>query len=116
MAHPLHSMASPPPWLADPGMGLRLGEAAEVCGSLVHSVIGPGEIAGERICNDSRILQPGDIFVALSSEKRDGHLFVVDALERGACFAIVSQWPLPADLHDDQGVLVVRDVDAALVK
>jgi UDP-N-acetylmuramoyl-tripeptide--D-alanyl-D-alanine ligase len=115
MAQPLHS-ASPPPWLADPGMGLRLTDAAAICGSLLHSAIGPGALAGERICNDSRILQSGDIFVALSSEQRDGHLFVSDALARGARFAIVSQWPLPVDLAPEQGILVVRDVDAALVR
>lgn len=116
MTQPYHSIASPPPWLADPGMGLSLAEAATVCGSLLHSAFGPASATGERICNDSRILQPGDIFVALSSPQRDGHLYVSDALARGARFAIVSQWPLPVDLAPDQGILVVRDVDAALVR
>jgi UDP-N-acetylmuramoyl-tripeptide--D-alanyl-D-alanine ligase len=97
-------------------MHLRLDAAAEVCGALRVAVFGPSEITGERICNDTRILQPGDIFVALSSEQRDGHLYVGHALERGACFAIVSQWPLPVELGPEQGILVVRDVDAALVR
>jgi UDP-N-acetylmuramoyl-tripeptide--D-alanyl-D-alanine ligase len=105
---------SPPPWLAEPGMGLTLGEATVVLGPLLRTTVGSSDLVGERICNDSRLLQPGDIFVALT-ERRDGHIYVGDAFERGASFAIVSQWPLPIELAPAQGVLVVRDVDAALV-
>lgn len=41
--------------------------------------------------NDSRSLKPGDCFVALSTDKRDGHDFVAAAAERGAVAAIVSR-------------------------
>jgi len=40
--------------------------------------------------SDSREVQPGDLFFALSGETLDGHRFIGDALERGAV-AIVSQ-------------------------
>jgi UDP-N-acetylmuramoyl-tripeptide--D-alanyl-D-alanine ligase len=116
MASPLHDSQSPSPWLADPGMNLCLGEAAIALGSLLRTTVGPASLAGERICNDTRLLTPGDIFVALA-ERRDGHQFVGQALERGARFVIVSQWPLPdVTLTSEQGALVVRDVDAALVR
>ncbi len=105
--------ASPPPWLADPGMGLGLGEAALALGPLLRAVVGSASIVGERVCNDSRLIAPGDVFVALA-DRRDGHLFVGDALARGASFVIVHQWPLPDPPGTDQGALVVRDVDAAL--
>ena len=114
--HPHSGVASPPSWLADPGMGLRLSEAAAACGPLLHTVLGSENLVGERICNDTRILEPGDVFVALSSEKRDGHAFVPAALAKGARFVIVSQWPLEGVLGPEQGALVVRDVDAALVR
>ena len=39
---------------------------------------------------DSRAVAPGDLFVALVAE-RDGHLFVADALARGAACAMVAQ-------------------------
>lgn len=107
--------SSPPPWLADPNMQLRLGEAATALQSLTRATIGDASIAGERICNDTRLLQPGDIFIALS-DRRDGHDFVPQALARGAAFVIVSNWPLVDELPPHQGVLVVRDVDAALAR
>jgi len=47
---------------------------------------------------DSRLIQPGGMFVALPGEHRDGHEFVGDAFARGAKVALVSQWP-PGDLR-----------------
>jgi len=41
--------------------------------------------------NDSRSIKPGECFVALSTDKRDGHDFVADAAARGAVAAIVSR-------------------------
>jgi UDP-N-acetylmuramoyl-tripeptide--D-alanyl-D-alanine ligase len=42
---------------------------------------------------DTRTLKPGDLFVALQGESRDGHRFVPAALERGASAALVSHKP-----------------------
>jgi UDP-N-acetylmuramoyl-tripeptide--D-alanyl-D-alanine ligase len=55
---------------------------------------------------DSRDLDPGDLFVALTGE-RDGHAFVAGALERGAAGALVSQ-------PGDGPRIVVDDTLAAL--
>lgn len=46
------------------------------------------------LCHDSRILQPGEVFLALRTEQRDGHDFIPDAVARGAA-AILCQRPLP---------------------
>jgi UDP-N-acetylmuramoyl-tripeptide--D-alanyl-D-alanine ligase len=43
-----------------------------------------GEIAYERIAVDSRRAGPGDLFVALRGNNTDGHLFIDDAVSRGA--------------------------------
>ena len=43
------------------------------------------------IAIDSRAVQPGEIFVALSGEHVDGHDFVADALARGAVCAVVER-------------------------
>jgi UDP-N-acetylmuramoyl-L-alanyl-D-glutamate--2,6-diaminopimelate ligase len=43
---------------------------------------------------DSRKIQPGDLFVALSGTSIDGHLFIADAVKRGAS-AIVGSQPGP---------------------
>lgn len=40
---------------------------------------------------DSRTVSPGQLFFAIRGRKRDGHLFVEQALERGAAGAVVEQ-------------------------
>ena len=56
---------------------------------------------------DSRSLEPGDLFVALS-DKRDGHDFVAAALTAGAAAAMVSR--VPENAPDGAPLLVVADV------
>jgi len=60
---------------------------------------------------DSRTLEPGDLFVALS-DRRDGHDFVAAALEKGAAAALVSR--RPAGVGPKAPLLMVDDVLAAL--
>ncbi|MGH7107859.1 MAG: UDP-N-acetylmuramoyl-tripeptide--D-alanyl-D-alanine ligase [Acetobacteraceae bacterium] len=65
---------------------------------------------------DSRTLRPGDLFVALEGEHRDGHDFVADALSRGAAGALVSRLPPGAShgLSPGAPLLMVTDTLAAL--
>jgi len=75
----------------------------------------PGEWHGappERVAGfafDTRRLARGECFVALRTERRDGHDFVPDAAEGGAACAIVER-PVAADLPQ----LVVEDAWRAL--
>jgi UDP-N-acetylmuramoyl-tripeptide--D-alanyl-D-alanine ligase len=58
---------------------------------------------------DTRTLQPGEIFVALRTARRDGHQYLAEARTRGAAAAIVStQQP------DELPQLVVGDTNVAL--
>jgi len=75
-----------------------------------------GRIVGDsvrfaRVTTDSRTLQDGDLFVALSGERFDGHDFVAAAFERGAVAALVA-----ADRADDVtgNLVVAADPQAAL--
>lgn len=43
------------------------------------------------VSTDTRTLQPGDLFVALTGENSDGHKFLADALARGAVGVVVSR-------------------------
>jgi len=60
---------------------------------------------------DTRTIQPGDLFVALSAA-RDGHDFVAQALEKGASAALVSR--IPEGLTEAAPLLIVADVQTAL--
>jgi len=61
---------------------------------------------------DTRTLQPGDLFVALS-DVRDGHDYIIEALEKGAAACMVSQ--IPDEVDETAPLLVVDDVLEALV-
>lgn len=56
---------------------------------------------------DTRTLQPGDLFVALTAA-RDGHDFVAQALEKGAAAALVSH--VPEGVGAQAPLLIVPDV------
>lgn len=67
----------------------------------------PSEFA--RVISDTRQVQPNDIFLALTGERFDGHDFVAQAMNAGACAAIVNR---PLDVNIPQ--LVVADTRLAL--
>ncbi|MEI7652584.1 MAG: Mur ligase domain-containing protein, partial [Verrucomicrobiota bacterium] len=58
---------------------------------------------------DTRALRTGDVFVAVRTERRDGHDFLADARARGAACALVSR-----RVADDLPQLVVDDSLSAL--
>ncbi|QSA95930.1 UDP-N-acetylmuramoyl-tripeptide--D-alanyl-D-alanine ligase [Methylococcus sp. EFPC2] len=41
---------------------------------------------------DSRTLAPRDLFFALTGPRFDGHAYIADAFDRGACGAVVERW------------------------
>ena len=81
-------------------------EAAEATGGQAR---GNWQAGGVSI--DTRTLQPGDLFVALSAA-RDGHEFVAQALEKGAGAAMVSH--IPEGVAADAPLLIVPEVLPAL--
>ena len=77
-----------------------------------------GRLAGPTVatdfhdwCYDSRLARPGQIFVAIRTDRRDGHAFIQDAIAKG-CTGVLCErpsTPLP-----EATVVVVPDVRAAL--
>jgi len=68
--------------------------------------------APSRVWHDSRSLRAGDLFVALPGARTDGHTFLGDVFENGACSAIVSD---PSSAPDTaRNLIVVADPLAAL--
>jgi UDP-N-acetylmuramoyl-tripeptide--D-alanyl-D-alanine ligase len=68
----------------------------------------------ERIAVDSRQVTPGDLFVALAGEHRNGHEFIADAIAQGAAGVLVKQ-PPNFELNGDKvAIFQVREPLAAL--
>jgi len=72
----------------------------------------PGRWVATGVSIDTRSLEPGDLFVALTGESRDGHEFVADALKRGAAAALVSRQP--PGVTPDAPLLMVSDTQVGL--
>ncbi|MGM0561100.1 MAG: UDP-N-acetylmuramoyl-tripeptide--D-alanyl-D-alanine ligase, partial [Pseudomonadota bacterium] len=70
---------------------------------------GEGDWSASGVSIDTRSLEPGDLFVALSGPNFDAHNFVAEAFSRGAAAAIVSR-ALPAE----GPLVVVEDTLQAL--
>jgi len=71
--------------------------------------------------SDSRDIKPGDAFVALKGSKADGHMFVRQALERGASLLLVNLAEMDklAEECPDLGevsVIAVSDTSVALAR
>ena len=72
-------------------MKLTLAEVAALLGVPCAG----GDAAVRRVVTDSRILQPGDLFIALRGEKFDGGNFAAEALRRGAAGVVLDTVQAP---------------------
>ncbi len=84
---------------------------ADACGGTF--VRGAADTLVSRINTDSRSVQKGDLFVALSGERFDGHSFLSEATAKGASALLVEYKRLPAQLPDVP-VIAVDNSRAAL--
>ena len=65
-----------------------------------------------RAIHDSRLVQKGDLFVALKGIRTDGHAFLEEAFTRGACGALVSEIGTIPD--NARNLIVVEEIRVAL--
>jgi UDP-N-acetylmuramoyl-tripeptide--D-alanyl-D-alanine ligase len=105
---------SPPPRSAPSSpAGFHAAELARVTGGrLLRPSIRP--IRGAAV--DSRLVRPGELFVALPGERTDGHRFIADAAAAGAAAIMVTREPTAEALAalGDAAVILVSDGVAAL--
>lgn len=66
------------------------------------------------VSTDSRTVRAGDLFIALSGEKFDGHKFVVGAIEKGAVAAMVKAQAGDGDLMPGKPLMRVADTRLGL--
>jgi len=92
-------------------ISLSLSHIADVLGGrlVVRGDGTPDTTVSGAVDTDSRLIEPGGVFVAKPGETTDGHLFVPAAVERGAALAIVER-----ELDAPVSQIVVPDVVAAL--
>src|SRR5437588_10263566 len=76
----------------------------------VREIIGPTDRAVESIAYDSRRVQRDGLFVALRSEKSDGHDFIGAAIEKGATVIVAER----AEQHSRATCIVVENTRTAL--
>ena len=64
---------------------------AEVLSAVKGKLIsGSGDSSVLKICTDSRLAEPGDLFFPLIGENNDGHDYLAQVFERGCCSVIIS--------------------------
>ena len=87
---------------------MKLSEIARLCGAshMLNDKLAEAEPAGFAI--DSRAIKTGELFVAIPGERVDGHRFVREVFEKGACAAMVVHHRLPfaTELGDYAGKLL----------
>jgi len=101
------------PGPADDGRGppvIRLDDLVEANpGLTARGPVHPGRYAC--FCFDSRLVEDGDLFVAVRTQRGDGHDFVADAFVRGAQAVLVDD---PSAVPDGCPALVVDDTVVAM--
>ena len=76
------------------------------------NVIGTTDTIITDVTADSRVVQPGSLFIALKGVHADGHKFLGKAAEAGATAALVED--VPAEIPDGLTLLQVKDVRGAM--
>ncbi|MGH2589896.1 MAG: UDP-N-acetylmuramoyl-tripeptide--D-alanyl-D-alanine ligase [Actinomycetota bacterium] len=88
-----------------------LSEIAAAIGGRLH-----GEDAQvSAVATDSRLVRPGDLFVALRGERADGHDHLADAMSRGAVGAVVDRAAIASTDAATSSVIEVADTGRALL-
>jgi UDP-N-acetylmuramoyl-tripeptide--D-alanyl-D-alanine ligase len=110
---PAVSDVAPPPRRggAEPAPAFTADDLADATGGRLVSR-SPRPIRGAAV--DSRIVAPGELFVALPGERTDGHRFLGQAIAAGAAALVVTRPPDDSSWPDDVTVLQVADGLVAL--
>lgn len=95
-------------------------QIAQILANIPHQFVqGDRECAITGVRQDSRLLTPGDLFVAVPGFTVDGHQFLEAAITNGAAALVVQDdrrqlWQPIADAHSEFPVVSVNDTRAAL--
>ena len=60
--------------------------------SLIYDIVqGTEETEAGKVTNDTRDIEPGDVFVCIEGAVKDGHMFAREAIEKGAAVLVVQE-------------------------
>ena len=76
---------------------MLLSEVIEATGAKPLNIGAPETVAVTGVCIDSRVVEAGDMFVALRGNRTDGHQYLQEVFDRGAVAALVEYVPLGAE-------------------
>lgn len=100
--------------ILEPRFKMSLAELLDECKVVPISVYGDLEVGISGIEHDSRLVNPGDLFVCCVGKNTDGHLYLSEADKRGAVAVVASK---EIDIEETLGckaLVIVEDTNAAL--
>ncbi|KAI3501294.1 hypothetical protein L1887_29158 [Cichorium endivia] len=100
--------------IVEPKCKMTLAELLDESKVVPVSVLGNLEIEITGIQHDSRLVEPGDLFVCCVGKKTDGHLFLTEADKRGAVAVVASK---EIDIEETLGckaLVLVEDTSSVL--
>lgn len=100
--------------IVEPKCKMTLAELLDESKVVPISVLGNLEIEITGIQHDSRLVEPGDLFVCCVGKKTDGHLFLTEADKRGAVAVVASK---EIDIEETLGckaLVLVEDTSSVL--
>ncbi len=80
---------------------LTLENLTAACGGTLYGYDGQGDFRDKeatRVVIDSRLIEPGGIFIATRGERVDGHSFIGDVAKKGALGVICEEAPADCDI------------------
>lgn len=86
--------------------------AEQICLATGGTLVAAGVCADAGVCTDSRKVQRGSCFIALSGERFDGNVFAAQASQQGASIVVVSR--VEAGIAEGCAVVLVEDTLEAL--
>ena len=96
---------------ADPSVALSVDDVLRVTGG---RLLGRSDRPIRGAAVDSRLVEPGQLFVALPGERTDGHRHLGDAVKRGATALLVTRQIDDVRPYGDVSIIRVADGLAAL--
>ncbi|HET6718500.1 MAG TPA: UDP-N-acetylmuramoyl-L-alanyl-D-glutamate--2,6-diaminopimelate ligase, partial [Rhodocyclaceae bacterium] len=94
----------------NPGNNPRISPAPNAPVAALLAELKRRGITAVRLCNDSRRVQRGDVFVAYPGAKSDGRSFIAEVLERGAALVLAEAAGLDANAAAEPRVLAVAQL------